>query len=104
MSGKLLKPKLPKVEANNSVGVHAVTDAKTLRDNLHVLTTLKRDDPTLVVGEVMLWGDLAEHENGYRAANGYPITLYANTPKAQVELRDLYECNVSRRFASNVLA
>lgn len=104
---KLVKPRrAEKVAPENRIGVHTVKDAATLKKNIDSLFMggIKISDPNLVVGEVMLWGDVVEHDNGFRAENGYPVTLYANTPKTQVKLRELYDCNVSRRFASHVLA
>jgi hypothetical protein len=66
--------------------LHAVADADTLR---------RTRDPA-VLGTVALWGLIAEHDLGYRAAFGYPqrlrlvcylcFSLWATHPPGEVEV------------------
>lgn len=37
-----------------------------------------------VWGKVALWGDVIEHDRGYRARYAYPVELWVNDPKADV--------------------
>lgn len=39
-----------------------------------------------VWGEVALWGDVVEHENGYRARYAYPVRLYVNADASNAEI------------------
>lgn len=50
------------------------------------------------VGKVALWGEVAEHEKGYRAQYAYPLTLIEargrhGSHKGGLEVAKLYGCN-----------
>lgn len=52
------------------------------------------------VGKVALWGEIAEHEGGYRAQYAYPLTLIEggrgrNSHKKGSEVAKLYGCKYS---------
>jgi hypothetical protein len=76
-------------------GIWTVREPQQLEE-IHWTTTPPKDrDPlpgVLVVGQVALWGDLIEHERGFRAEYGYPTHLYAFTDDAELAglLRDRY--------------
>lgn len=56
-------------------GVYAAADLATA---VHYLTTpcWEGDGLLRVLGRVSLWGDLVEHERGWRGSHAYPLDLY----------------------------
>lgn len=56
-------------------GVYAAADLATA---VHYLTTpcWEGDGLLRVLGRVALWGDLVEHDRGWRGAQAYPTALY----------------------------
>lgn len=56
-------------------GVYAAADLATA---VHYLTTpcWEGDGLLRVLGRVALWGDVVEHERGWRGSNAYPVALY----------------------------
>jgi hypothetical protein len=93
------------IRDNADVGVHAY---KTIDDLINAnqvdySTRGKFDVKTVVVGQVLLWGLIAEHKEGYRAEHGYPFKLYANGPALQVRLAETYGCLLGRDFIPRLL-
>lgn len=82
------------------VGVHAV---KKLED-IKLVTSVDLNDKTAVVGEVLLWGDVAEHDNGYRAEHAYPYRLWTNDFLATSTLRDAYGVAVEIKSVKDLMA
>jgi hypothetical protein len=81
-------------------GVHAV---KRIED-VHLVGTFAPADRSAVIGEILLWGDVAEHDNGYRAEYGYPFRLWTNDFLATSTLRDAYGVAVEIKSVSELLA
>ncbi len=75
------------IEHDKRVGIFAF---KTLEQ------TLNSDFRQQFIGEVALWGEVAEHEEGYRAQYAYPLTLavsgYCFPYKEVSEIAKLYGC------------
>jgi hypothetical protein len=44
--------------------------------------------PGVVIGQVSLWGEVATHELGWRAARAYPLVLYATCEADEPSVRD----------------
>ena len=61
------------VVLNPQTGVHA---AKSFQDLV---------EHGVIYGVVALWGDIAEHEHGYRAQYGYPVALYKFPGQERIE-------------------
>lgn len=83
-----------------SVGVHAV---KELRD-VHLVSSVDLQKKDAVVGEVLLWGDVAEHDNGFRAEHCYPFRLWTNDFLATSTLRDAYGVAVEIKSVKDLMA
>jgi len=70
---------------------------KELRDALEMLREGSCHHPVglwgyrTVIGEVYLWGWVAEHESGYRAEFGYPKSLYVGDEVDPVQILGLEE-------------
>lgn len=84
----------------SSVGVHAVKELK----DVHLVTQINLQDKAVVVGEVLLWGDVAEHDNGYRAEHCYPFRLWTNDFLATSTLRDAYGVAVEIKSVKDLMA
>lgn len=80
-----------KNKSGHSNGIYA------FKNRTHLLTHLEENKDCLgthVIGRVALWGDVIEHELGYRAECAYPYQLYAPAPLA-TELHNIYGCDVT---------
>jgi hypothetical protein len=100
--GKVMDAHAEIKKDTDHVGVHAY---KTIKDMVAGQNPSKTDytQTKVVVGQVLLWGKIAEHSNGYRAEHGYPFLLYANGPALQVRLSEIYGCHFSRDFIPRLL-
>ena len=81
-------------------GVWCVCHPLMLREPEWMTTPPSGIDPipgALVVGQVALWGDIIEHERGWRAAFAYPTHLYlfADDERLAATLRDKYAVPVA---------
>jgi hypothetical protein len=71
-------------EAECNCGFHAARDPVDAFSYLH-----GRDEPgtiARVLGEVLLSGTIIEAERGWRAAQAYPLRLYAHDPELELAL------------------
>lgn len=64
-------------------------------------TNFKKND--LAVGQVLLWGKVAKHANGFRSEFAYPFAIHANGSELQNLIRKLYGCTVHRTFIPRLL-
>lgn len=88
-------------ESNTGTGVHAW---KTLDSLLAYLqTSTKPTEKTSVIGQIVLWGKLATHQDGYRAEHGYPLQIWVNSPALQVKLRNKYDIFVGRALIPQMI-
>ena len=65
----------PAPQESCTCGIHAARDPELVRSYL-----LGRDEPgtlTRVLGRVLLWGRVVEHERGWRASHAYPLDFVA---------------------------
>ena len=86
------------------VGVHAYKSMKDLIASGDAPSKTDYKQETHIVGQVLLWGKIAEHKNGYRAEHGYPFLLYINGSELQMRLEASYKCQVASDFIPRVLA
>ena len=66
-------------------GIHAAKTPATVRSYLR-----GRNEPatiTRVLGRVSLWGQVVEHEQGWRASHAYPLALFVGDAEIARELR-----------------
>ena len=59
-----------------------------------------RDEPftvARVLGRVMLWGRVVEHEDGWRAERAYPLDVYTGDPHLRSRLRSVLGTIRTRR-------
>ena len=62
-------------EADCACGIYAAREPEAVLTYLH-----GRDEPhtvSRVLGRVLLWGTVVEHEHGWRASHALPLELYA---------------------------
>lgn len=83
-----------------AIGVHAV---KQLKD-INLIAQFNTADKSAVVGEILLWGDVAEHPEGYRAEHGYPYRLWTNDFLATSTLRETYGVAVEIKSVKDLMA
>lgn len=83
-----------------AVGVHAVKNPHETGK----LTNIVLGEKNIVLGEILLWGDVVEVDNGYRAEYGYPYRLWTNNFLATSELRDRYGVAVEIKSVQDFLA
>ena len=88
-----------------AVGVHAYKSIDELLRENQISNTDRADfkQTAVIVGQVLLWGMIAEHTNGYRAEHGYPFKIYVNGPALQVRLSEIYGCLLGRDFLPRLL-
>lgn len=96
-SGKTWVPGKP-MEAHTKIvadakanGVYAITNLKTLQS---YYSSIEGKD--VVIGQVLLYGDVAHHKDGARGQYAYPFRVWTNDFTIEVALRDTYHCSVKR--------
>lgn len=74
-----IKPTPPRIDGAGVIGYYAYKSFDNLMEDVE---KTKRWDarsllypPTIVLGEVALWGDVIEHQKGYRSEYAYPVSL-----------------------------
>ena len=74
----------------SGAGIHALK-ARYLAQSLAAVTGL-------ILGRVALWGEIAEHERGYRAQYAYPVSLVVPWRMREIgcRLAERYGCRVER--------
>lgn len=82
-------------------GSHGIHAFKRLDDLLNYL--YRNNYCYQVIGQISLWGDIVEHELGYRAEYGYPKSLFmmpwtANLEIIKKSIRNTYGCEVYSGF------
>ena len=87
-----------KINTKNCIGIHAW---KSMNQAVKYYSILERDDSLkYAIGQVYLWGKIAEHEDGYRAEYAYPRKIeYIDCHPSYREgiaknLRNNYGCEV----------
>ncbi len=68
-----LRKKFNIPSANGYSGIFGCKVGAFLFNKTHLLGNLRRD--FIIFGLVALWGEVIEHEEGYRAQFGYPLSL-----------------------------
>lgn len=93
-----------KVDEKNSEGVHAYDTIAAMVKGGYTgsKTDFKQQD--VIVGQIVLWGKVAQHDNGYRAEHGYPFLIYANGPELRTRIAAHYGCLAARDFIPRLLA
>jgi len=71
--------------AHDAPGLECACGVHAAREPASVLSYLRgRDEPGTigrVLGRVLLWGRVVEHEGGWRASHAYPLDLVAEDPQ-----------------------
>ena len=73
-----------------SCGIHAAREPATVWSYPR-----GRDEPgtvARVLGRVLLWGRVVEHEGGWRASHAYPLDFVATEPELARSLASLQAC------------
>ncbi len=91
------KPMDGKVGAT-SEGIYCFKTLEALKRYTHIATDAK----DIVVGQVALWGDVAEHKDGFRGEHGYPVRIWTNDLTIQCALRDTYRMSVQMAYAKTL--
>jgi hypothetical protein len=94
------KPMDGKVDAKKAGGIYCFKTLAKLRG----YGLVKVDDAKTVIGQVLLWGQVAEHGDGYRGEHGYPLKLWTNDITLQSRLRDRYGASVEIGYARDLKA
>lgn len=92
------KPMTGAVDPKKSGGIYCFKSIAKLKQ----YTTIKQDGKDIVIGQVVLWGDIAEHKDGYRGENGYPVRVWTNDISLQSLIRDTYKTSVQIGFARSL--
>jgi len=58
----------------------------------------------LLFGKVKIWGEIVEHEAGYRSQFGKIVSLDYGDPELLMKFRTIYRLNMSSSESSAVLA
>jgi len=85
------------------VGIHCYKSIDDLNRANQVSNKTDFKQERVVVGQVLIWGLIAEHVNGYRAEFGYPFVIHANGPGLALRLADTYGCMIGRDFIPRLL-